>query len=81
MKKLFTDHPASVGEDYLQHLMIALCFSGELLVAALACLVHALLSFLFVKAGSERVTSLYKKMVSHLDQRSDLSADDALSSS
>ncbi len=81
MKRLFIDYPASVGENYLQHLMMALCFSGELLVAALACLVHASLPFLFVKAGSERVTSLHKKMVSHHGRRPDLSADDLLSRS
>ena len=81
MKKLFTDHPASVGENYLEHLMTALSFSGELLVASLACLVHALLPFLFVKAGSQRITCLHEKMVSHRDRRVDVSADKVLSGS
>ena len=69
MKKLFTDHPASVGENYLEHLVAAMSFSLELLIAALVCLVHALLPFLFVKTGSQRITGLYQKMVTHRDKR------------
>ena len=81
MKKLFNDHPASVGENYLQHLITALSFSVELLLAALACLVHALLPFLFVKTGSQRIISLYEKMVSHRDRRAILSTDKILNRS
>jgi len=78
MKKLFTDHPASVGENYLEHLMAAMSFSLELLCAALACLVHALLPFLFVKTGSQRITTLHEKMVTNRDRRSGLPADSAI---
>jgi len=79
MKRLFTDHPASVGENYLEHLLAAMCFSLELLIAALVCLVHALLPFLFVKTGSRRITSLYEKMVTNRDRRSGLSDNNAIS--
>ena len=79
MKKLFTDHPDSVGESYLQHLLTALCFSGELLIAAAACLVHALFPFLFVKTGSRKITGLYQKMVAHRDRRTDLSTGNVMS--
>lgn len=78
MKKLFTDHPASVGENYFEHLVAAFRFSAGLLVAALVCLVHALLPFLFVKTGSKRITSLYQKMVTHRDQRTAVPADNAI---
>ena len=63
MKNLFTDHPASVGENYFEHLLAATRFSMSLLIASLVCLVHALLPFLFVKTGSQRVTALYQRMV------------------
>lgn len=43
MKKLFAEHPASVGENYFEHLFSATRFSGGLLIAALVCLVHAVL--------------------------------------
>lgn len=39
---LFTDHPASVNETYLQHMAFALGFSFWLLTAAGAALLHAL---------------------------------------
>ncbi|MCP4876312.1 MAG: capsule biosynthesis protein [Gammaproteobacteria bacterium] len=69
MKNLFTDHPASVGENYFEHLFTATRFSLGLLIAALARLVHAVLPFLFVKTGSQRVTTLYRHMVSQRDRR------------
>ncbi len=78
MKKLFTDHPASVGENYFEHLFAALSFSGGLLIAALVCLVHALLPFLFVKTGSLRITGLYEQMVSHRDRRSMVANDNSI---
>lgn len=69
MKKLFTDHPASVGENYFEHLFAAARFSGGLLVAALVCLVHAVFPFLFVKTGSQRVAVMYQHMVAQRDRR------------
>lgn len=38
----FRDHPATVGETYLQHMAFALSFAFWLAVAAGAALVHAL---------------------------------------
>ena len=70
MKKLFTEHPASVGESYFQHLLMALSFSGTLMLAALACLAHAILPFAFVSTGSRKISSLYQKMVAHRQQGS-----------
>ncbi len=70
MKKLFTNHPASVGENYFEHLFAAGRFCSGLLLAALACLVHALLPFLFIKTASRLVTDLHQHMVSQRDRRS-----------
>ncbi len=63
LRRLFTEHPASVGESYWGHLLRASWFSGRLLLAAGACLVHALLPFLFVRTGSQAITELYGAMV------------------
>jgi len=63
MFKLFTHHPASVGETYLQHLFAAGGFTAQLLLAALACLVHALLPFLFERTASARIDALHSRMV------------------
>ena len=78
MKQLFTDHPASVGENYFEHLVAALSFSAGLFLAAMVCLVHALLPFLFVKTGSRRITGLYEQMVAQRDQRSKVGNDNTV---
>lgn len=63
LRNLFTDHPAAVGETYWQHLAAAWGFSWRLMAAALACLVHALLPFLFVRTGSRAISDLHDRMV------------------
>jgi hypothetical protein len=60
---LFTDHPATVGETYLQHLASAWGFSWRMMLASIACLIHALLPFLFEKTGSRAITQLHDRMV------------------
>jgi hypothetical protein len=63
MKSLFAEHPNSVGESYLMHMLQAARFSGRLLLAGVACLIHAVLPFLFVKTASETIAELYDRMV------------------
>ena len=65
MKSLFSDHPSSVGESYLMHMLQAVRFSGRLLLAGVACLIHAVLPFLFVKTASGTIAELYDRMVSN----------------
>ncbi len=63
LKSLFTDHPASVDETYGEHMGVAMSFSARLFAAAAACLVHALLPFLFVKTASGAIAELHGRMV------------------
>ncbi|MDH3713786.1 MAG: DUF6356 family protein [Gammaproteobacteria bacterium] len=65
MIKLFTRHPASVGESYFEHLCAAGGFTASLLLAAVACAVHALLPFLFERTASARIDALYNRMVAN----------------
>jgi hypothetical protein len=65
LQRLFTEHPASVGETYWEHLLRASWFSGKMLLAAGACFVHAIFPFLFVKTGSQAITQLYGVMVTN----------------
>jgi hypothetical protein len=65
LQRLFTEHPASVGESYGEHLWRASWFSGKLLLAGGACFVHALLPFLFVKTGSNAISELHSAMVAN----------------
>ena len=63
--RIFTDHPASVGESYGEHLVTAAGFGLRMIVAGGACLVHAVLPFLFVKTGSAQITVLHDRMVAN----------------
>jgi hypothetical protein len=54
MLKIFTKHPNSIGETYVQHCCTALKFTSIF--------VHALLPFLFVDTASKKVCKLAKEM-------------------
>jgi hypothetical protein len=62
--RLFTEHPESVGESYLRHLVSAVSFGLRMLLGGMACLTHALLPFLFTHTGSDCVADLYRRMTS-----------------
>lgn len=61
--QLFTRHPATVGESYGEHFLAATGFGLRMLFGAVACLVHAVLPFLFVTTGSDVIRSLNNRMV------------------
>ncbi len=63
LRRLFTEHPASVDETYVEHLGVATSFGVHMVAVGLACLVHALFPFLFVKTGSQAIAGLYERMV------------------
>jgi hypothetical protein len=70
VKRLFTEHPESVGESYFEHMGVALSFAGPLLTAGLAALVHAVLPFLCVTTASGTVKQLHARMVNRRRQPS-----------
>lgn len=63
LDKLFRDHPRSVGETYGEHFVVASGFAAAMLLAGLACLVHAVIPGLCVRTGSRTVEQLYERMV------------------
>ena len=65
----FTEHPASVGESYPQHMRMAFGFGARMVLAGLACLVHGLFPFLFVGTGSKCIQQLHECMVVHRRRR------------
>ena len=65
LSKLFTDHPSSVGETYWQHMGMAFSFAVAMIGAGLACLLHGIFPFLFVKTGSRTITQLHDRMVTN----------------
>jgi Family of unknown function (DUF6356) len=62
MLKLFTEHPASVGETYGEHWRFASRTGLTLIGAGLACLVHGLLPCFFVTTGSRIVRGLAARL-------------------
>jgi hypothetical protein len=65
LRNPFTDHPASVGESYGEHLVMASGFGFRMIGAGLACLIHGLLPFLFVRTGSATINTLHTRMVTN----------------
>jgi hypothetical protein len=65
MFRAFTDHPASVGETYLEHMHSASWFAATMFVGAFACLIHAVLPFACQKSGSRRIKLLHERMVTN----------------
>jgi hypothetical protein len=61
--RAFTNHPASVGESYGEHMGRAVCFGTRMVFAGFACLVHGVLPFLFVRTGSRTIIELNERMV------------------
>ncbi|OED40708.1 hypothetical protein AB833_11665 [Chromatiales bacterium (ex Bugula neritina AB1)] len=55
----FSNHPASVGESYFEHMRFACWFSLQLLVAGGAALVHAIIPPLFEHTAGNRVRRLF----------------------
>lgn len=55
-------HLDEVGETYSEHFVHAGSYGVTLLAAGLACLVHAVLPFLFERTGSEAIKTLHARM-------------------
>ena len=66
---IFTRHPLSIGETYLQHCKIA-SFSGiRLVFAGLACLIHSIFPFLFINTASDAVQKIALEMAERKNKR------------
>ena len=63
LRQLFREHPASVGETYGEHLRHATGFGLRMVLGGLACILHGVLPFLFVRTGSRQIATLHGQMV------------------
>lgn len=63
MNKLFLDHPRTVDETYGEHALVATSFGVRMVLAGLACLIHAVIPGLFVRTGSAMIARLHDEMV------------------
>lgn len=69
IKRAFTEHPASVGESYFQHMGMAFGFGAKMVVSGIACLLHGIFPFLFTRTGRTCIEELHTRMVTHRDRR------------
>lgn len=67
MANPFTDHPTEVGESYPEHLRHAGGVGLVLIGAGLACVVHAVLPFVFVNTGSRTIKRLHGGLTKRVD--------------
>ena len=63
MRNLFSEHPHSVGESYLQHMHSASYFGTRMMAAGFCCFVHGIFPFFFTKTGSKTVAHLNEVMI------------------
>lgn len=63
IRRLFLDHPASVGESYAEHFGIATGFGLAMVAGGVAALVHGVFPFLFTTAASRTIDRLHARLV------------------
>ncbi|NRA31041.1 MAG: hypothetical protein HRU11_12370 [Parvularculaceae bacterium] len=60
IKRLFKEHPETVGETYVEHAQVAGRMGWMMFVGSLACFVHAAFPFLCVRTGSRTIKRLHE---------------------
>jgi hypothetical protein len=65
---LLTRHLDEAGEGYFEHCGVAAGFGFRMIGGGLACLVHAVLPFLFARTGSETVRGLNATLCKRADK-------------
>jgi len=63
LRRLFTDHPATVNETYGQHFVSAMSFGLRMIWGGLVCLVHALIPGVCCTKASEMIGELHDRMI------------------
>lgn len=69
VKRIFADHPASVGESYFEHLRRAGSIGLRLVASGLACFIHALVPSAFTHTGSETIERLHREVIALRDRQ------------
>jgi hypothetical protein len=69
--KAFLKHPHAVGMTYWGHFCFASKVAIKMITAGTACMIHAVLPFLFQKTASKVVKELHSTFTRHHDGYSD----------
>jgi hypothetical protein len=62
-RRLFRDHPASLGESYFEHFGQASRFGARMVAGGAACVAHAVVPGWFETTGSRTVAALHAELV------------------
>ena len=68
-RRLFLDHPESVGESYAEHFRVAGGFGVTMIVGGLGAVLHAFLPFVCKTRGSDTINTLHARMVAKRDAK------------
>ena len=69
LKRLFTEHPASVGETYLEHGAFACRYGIKMTLGGLAAVVHGVFPFVFRTTGSRITRELNATLHQHFAEK------------
>lgn len=62
-RRLFLDHPQSVGESYAEHFRVATGFGATMILGGIGACIHGLLPFVFTTTGSDTIEGLHTRLV------------------
>ncbi|MBY0583247.1 MAG: hypothetical protein K2P68_10075 [Sphingomonas sp.] len=63
IRRLFLDHPASVGESYFEHFRVASGFGWAMIVGGFGAVLHAIFPFVCKTRGSDTINMLHARLV------------------
>ena len=65
LKRLFSEHPATVNESYWQHFASAMGFGFRMIWGGLVCMVHAVIPGVCCTKASEMIGELHDRMITN----------------
>ena len=71
MKNIFTEHPRNVGETYFEHLYHAFIFGFNMIIGGIACIIHAIFPFLFIKTASNYLFKMTHQFIERMPNMED----------
>ena len=71
MQNPFTAHPHSVGETYLEHAKAASGCGFRMVFAGLACIIHSVIPFIFIRTASQAILELHAQFAKRLQEHRD----------
>jgi Family of unknown function (DUF6356) len=63
IRRIFLDHPKTVGESYWEHFGVATGFGGAMIVGGVKAVLHGFFPNVFQTAGSDTVRNLHAILV------------------